>query len=92
MRAFHSTARTGAGCRRIHHLPAPAAYRRVMVNNHTKGRVATAVRLPEPVHRRLREHAEMRDVSVNWLVTRAIEQFLDGLPSRAQVEATLRAR
>ena len=54
-------------------------------------RVATAVRLPEDLHARLQEHADMRDVSVNWLVTRAVEQFLDGLPSREQVEATLRA-
>jgi predicted transcriptional regulator len=53
--------------------------------------VATAVRFPEDLHERLQEHAEMRDVSVNWLVNRAVEQFLDGLPSRAQVEATLRA-
>jgi len=54
-------------------------------------RVATAVRLPEDLHRQLQDHAEMRDVSVNWLVTRAVEQFLDRLPSREQVEATLRA-
>ena len=57
----------------------------------SKKRVATAVRLPEDLHHRLQEHAEMRDVSVNWLVTRAVEQFLEGLPSREQVEATLRA-
>lgn len=33
----------------------------------------------------------MRDVSVNWLVTKAVEQFLESLPTRQQVEATLRA-
>lgn len=53
-------------------------------------RVATAVRLPHELHQRLQEHAEMRDVSVNWLVTRAVEQFVDQLPSREKVEATLR--
>jgi hypothetical protein len=52
-------------------------------------RVATAIRLPEVLHSRLQEQAEMRDVSVNWLVTRAVERFLDTLPSREQVEATL---
>jgi predicted transcriptional regulator len=62
-----------------------------MTTNSSRGRVATAVRFPEELHRRLQEHAEMRDVSVNWLVTRAVEQFLEGLPSREQVEATLRA-
>lgn len=52
-------------------------------------RVTTAVRLPEDLHRKLQEHAEMRDVSVNWLVTRAVEQFIDQLPPRELVEATL---
>lgn len=62
-----------------------------MADSNSNRRIATAVRLPEDLHGRLQEHAEMRDVSVNWLVTRAVEQFLDGLPSREQVEATLRA-
>lgn len=75
----------------IHHLRAPTPYGRPMATNGSTRRVATAVRFPEDLHQRLQEHAEMRDVSVNWLVTRAVEQFLDGLPSREQVEATLRA-
>jgi predicted transcriptional regulator len=62
-----------------------------MARNDPTRRVATAVRLPEEIHEQLQEHAEMRDVSVNWLVTRAVEQFLERLPSREQVEATLRA-
>jgi predicted transcriptional regulator len=62
-----------------------------MAANGSSKRVTTAVRFPEELHARLQEHADMRDVSVNWLVTRAVEQFLDGLPSREQVEATLRA-
>jgi len=61
-----------------------------MPENGLKKRVATAVRLPEDLHTQLQEHAEMRDVSVNWLVTRAVEQFLSGLPSRERVEATLK--
>jgi predicted transcriptional regulator len=44
-------------------------------------RVATAVRLPESVHRRLQQAATERDVSANLLVTRAVSEFLDRLPS-----------
>lgn len=40
-------------------------------------RVATAVRLPASIHRRLQETASDRDVSVNLLVTRAVSEFLD---------------
>lgn len=53
-------------------------------------RVSTAVRLPETLHARLVEAAEMRDVSVNYLITRAVERFLKELPTKAQVERTLR--
>lgn len=44
-------------------------------------RIATAVRLPESVHRRLHEAATDRDVSVNLLVTRAVCDYLDKLPT-----------
>ena len=44
-------------------------------------RIATAVRLPESVHRRLREAAANRDISVNLLVTRAVTDLLDRLPT-----------
>lgn len=90
MRAIWLTARMCEICATIHHLLATPAYVHRMASNSTK-RVATAVRFPEDLHQRLQEHADMRDVSVNWLVTRAVEQFLEGLPSREQVEATLRA-
>ncbi len=43
-------------------------------------RVATAVRLPESVHRRLHEAAADRDVSANLLITRAVTELLDRLP------------
>lgn len=42
-------------------------------------RIATAVRLPASVHRRLREAASDRDVSANLLVTRAVTDYLDRL-------------
>lgn len=43
-------------------------------------RVPTAVRLPESIHRRLREEAFARDVSANLLMVRAIRGYLDTLP------------
>lgn len=91
MRAERTTARACMRCSGIHQLRALWIYVRSMATTGSKRRVATAVRLPAELHTRLQEHAEMRDVSVNWLVTRAVEQFLAGLPSREQVEATLKA-
>jgi predicted HicB family RNase H-like nuclease len=46
-----------------------------------EGRIATAVRLPVSVHRRLQEAAADRDVSANLLVTRAVCEYLERLPS-----------
>jgi predicted transcriptional regulator len=48
-------------------------------------RVATAVRLPASVHRRLHQAAIDRDVSANLLVTRAVTEFLDRLAPAAEV-------
>jgi predicted HicB family RNase H-like nuclease len=48
-------------------------------------RVTTAVRLPESLHDRLRDCALERDVSVNLLVTRAVEAYLDHLPPVGEV-------
>jgi hypothetical protein len=44
-------------------------------------RIATAVRLPESIHRRLHQAATERDVSANLLVIRAVGSYLDALPS-----------
>jgi hypothetical protein len=44
-------------------------------------RIATAVRLPESIHRRLHEAASNRDISANLLITRAVTEFLDHLPT-----------
>jgi hypothetical protein len=49
-------------------------------------RVPTAVRLPISIYRRLHDAAADRDVSANLLVTRALAEYLDRLPS---VEASL---
>jgi len=42
-------------------------------------RITTAVRLPESAHDQLREAALERDVSVNYLINRAVAQYLEGL-------------
>jgi predicted HicB family RNase H-like nuclease len=42
-------------------------------------RVATAVRLPVSVHERLQAAADEREVSVNYLVVRALSRYLDEL-------------
>lgn len=43
-------------------------------------RVATALRLPVDLHARLAAVADERDVSVNYLATKAIRRYLDALP------------
>ena len=43
-------------------------------------RVATAVRLPASVHVELQRLARARDVSVNYLITRAVEELLANDP------------
>jgi hypothetical protein len=43
-------------------------------------RVATAIRLPTSLHGELQTAASERDVSVNFLVTRAVSAFLAQLP------------
>jgi HicB family len=48
-------------------------------------RIATAVRLPESIHRRLHLAANDRDVSANLLVTRAVDEYLERLPSAPDV-------
>lgn len=42
-------------------------------------RVSMALRLPVELHERLKIEASGRDVSVNWLITRAIDQYLAAL-------------
>ena len=39
-------------------------------------RVTTAMRIPKPLVRRLRVEAALRDVSVNLIVVRAIEDWM----------------
>ncbi|MCB0997171.1 MAG: toxin-antitoxin system HicB family antitoxin [Acidimicrobiales bacterium] len=55
-------------------------------------RIATAVRLPESLHRRLQLAASDRDVSANLLITRAVDEYLERLPSADTVLSSKRAR
>ena len=53
----------------------------VRLRTYDERRIATAIRLPESIHRRLHDAASNRDVSANLLVTRAVCEFLERLPS-----------
>ena len=65
--------------RTIHHLWAGAAYRPHMARRTSIERVSTAVRLPVDLHAELQRQADERDVSVNFLVTRAVAKYLGEL-------------
>lgn len=53
-----------------------------------EARVQTSFRLPEVTFARLHYQSEKRDISVNWIVTRAIELYLERLEeSEAFVDA-----
>jgi predicted transcriptional regulator len=51
-------------------------------------RTATAIRFPEAIHERLRDAAEERDLSVNFLVVKAVEDFLDRLIPADELKLT----
>jgi predicted HicB family RNase H-like nuclease len=42
-------------------------------------RITTAVRLPATAHKKLADAARERDVSVNYLINRAVDQYLAAL-------------
>ena len=50
-------------------------------------RVSTQVRLPESLHAQLVDQAEKRDVSVNFLINRALTRYLDSAPDPLAGEA-----
>ncbi|MGI9578508.1 MAG: toxin-antitoxin system HicB family antitoxin [Microthrixaceae bacterium] len=55
-------------------------------------RVATAVRLPESIHRRLHLAAEDRAVSANLIITKAVDEYLERLPSADTALTLTRSR
>jgi predicted transcriptional regulator len=52
--------------------------------------MTTAVRFPKETHTRLTQAAEERDLSVNWMVNRAVEDFLDRLIPVEELRLTRR--
>lgn len=55
-------------------------------------RIATAVRLPESIHRQLKLAASDRDVSANLLITKAVDDYLKRLPATDKVLTLRRSR
>ena len=45
----------------------------------SKSRTTTAIRFPDDLHDRLKEAADERDLSINFLVVKAVEEFLERL-------------
>lgn len=54
----------------------------------TANRSATAIRFPEELHERLRTAADERHFSVNYLVVKAVEDFLDRLIPADELKLT----
>jgi predicted DNA-binding protein len=44
-----------------------------------KKRLTTGIRFPEDLHERLKQAAEERDLSINYMVVKAVEEFLENL-------------
>lgn len=44
-----------------------------------KARTTTAIRFPDELHEQLKTAAEDRDLSINFLVVKAVEEFLERL-------------
>ena len=53
-----------------------------------KQRTATAIRFPEEIHEKLVQAAEERDLSVNYLVVKAVADFLPRLIPDAELTLT----
>lgn len=54
-----------------------------------EARVQTSFRLPEDTFARLQIQASRRDLSVNWIVTKAIELFLERLEETSDEDKSL---
>ena len=45
----------------------------------SRTRTTTAIRFPDELHEQLRRAADERDLSINYLVVKAVQQFLPNL-------------
>jgi hypothetical protein len=50
-----------------------------VVMTERKQRTTTAIRFPEQLHEQLKQAADARDLSINFLVVKAVEDFLERL-------------
>lgn len=48
----------------------------------------TAIRFPGPLHQKLREAADDRELSINFLVVKAVEEFLERLIPASELRLT----
>jgi predicted transcriptional regulator len=53
-----------------------------------KPRTTTAIRFPDDLHERLKTAADERDLSINFLVVKAVEEFLDHLVPASEFRLT----
>jgi predicted HicB family RNase H-like nuclease len=53
-----------------------------------KPRTTTAIRFPEGLHKRLSEAAEERDLSINFMVVKAVEEMLENLVPADELRLT----
>ena len=56
----------------------------------TKKRTTTAIRFPEELHERLKDAADERDLSINYLVVKAVEEFIENLIPVEELSLTRR--
>jgi predicted HicB family RNase H-like nuclease len=54
----------------------------------SKNRMTTAIRFPEAIHEQLKEAADERDLSINFLVVKAVEEFLERLVPASEFRLT----
>lgn len=66
-------------------VPAPLALVAAMT---PRDRTTTAIRFPAATHERLRAAAEERGLAMNYLVVRAVEEFLDHLIPADEIRFT----
>lgn len=57
-----------------------------------KKRLTTGIRFPEELHERLKDAADERDLSINYLVVKAVEEFLENLIPVDELRLTRSAR
>lgn len=53
-----------------------------------KARMTTAIRFSPELHQRLKDAAEERDLSINFLVVKACEQFVEALIPVKEIQWT----